>query len=240
MRSGSQTAFQKYPNALSEANLDTMNRGSRTKPRSMIGSSEGGRPLSAATYTTAMASHMSRLPDLSSSQVMSAAKSIFKGRSAIINAAKTTGARFNLRDTISSTQIFQIFKRNGVFIELTHLKVLLRELGLPFNGPSCSITLLMQACKAFINGISGGYGNDAESNVRSALTPSEFSGMSRFGGLDRGAKKQQAAKLRGLLRDIFYTSKTNLYEIFKLGMTGNSLDCDGFVRIVNEMSRGAI
>lgn len=64
--------------------------------------------------------------------------------------------------------------------------------------------------------------------------------MSRFGGADRTAKKQQVGKLRGLLRDIFYTSKTNLYEIFKLGMTGNSLDCEGFVRIVNEMSHGAI
>lgn len=98
----------------------------------------------------------------------------------------------------------------------------------------------MQACKAYVHGISGGYGNDAESNVRSQLTPSEFSGMSRFGGADRTQKKKEAAKLRGLLRDIFYTSKTNIYEIFKIGMTGNSCDIEGFQRIVSEMSRGAI
>ena len=226
MRSGSQTAIQKVPVALSETNLDTLNRGDcRMKHRSLAAtSSQGGRPMSSATYTTAMASHMSQLPALSDAQVMSAARTVFQNRGTIINAARATGARFNLRDTISSTQIFQIFKRNGVFIELAHLKVLLRELGLPFNGPSCSLTLLIQACRAYINGISGGYGNDAESNVRSTLTQSEFSGMSRFGNHDRAARKQQVVRLRGLIRDIFYTAKTNLYEIFKLGMTGNSLD----------------
>ena len=62
--------------------------------------------MSASTYTTQMASHMSTLPVLNESQIMSIASSIFKNRALIINASKVTGARFNLRDTISSTQIF--------------------------------------------------------------------------------------------------------------------------------------
>ena len=175
---------------------------------------------------------------MSVERVKGVARTIFKNRSVVINASKATGARFNLRDTISSTQIYQIFKRNGVLIELAHIKVLLRELGMPFNGPSCSLTLLMQACKAFLHGIEGGY-NDAGSQVRSTLTPSEFSGMSRFGGQDKSTLKNQATKLRGLVRDIFYTSKQNLYEIFKLGMTGNSLDLDGFNTILQELANGA-
>ena len=77
-----------------------------TKTRSFLGSSQGGRPMSAASYTTQMASHMSTLPIMSEDQVMGIAQTIFKTRGTIINATKATGARFNLRDTISSTQIY--------------------------------------------------------------------------------------------------------------------------------------
>ena len=58
-----------------------------------------------------MASHMSTLPILSEEQVMGVAQTIFSTRGTIINASRATGARFNLRDTISSTQIYQIYKR---------------------------------------------------------------------------------------------------------------------------------
>ena len=99
----------------------------------------------------------------------------------------------------------------------------------------------MQACKAYIHGISGGYGNQSQaSGVRSQLTPSEFSGISRFGGKDSSQVKQSAARLRGLIRDIFYTSRQNLYEIFKIGMTGTSLDEEGFIHIVAEIGRDSI
>ena len=154
-----------------------------------------------------MASHMSTLPNLADHQVMGVARILFQTRSQVINAARATGARFNLRDTISSTQIYQIYKRNGVLVELSHLKVLLRELGLPFNGPSCSLTLLLQACKAYIHGISGGYTSHSQGNLRSEITPSDFSGMTRFGTKDPTQLKARAATLRGVIRDIIYTSK---------------------------------
>jgi len=193
IRSGSQSAIQKFPGGatLSEANLNDLNgRGRLVKTRSLAGSSHGGRPMSAATYTTQMASHMSHLPILSEDQVMSVARTIFQSRGTIIAASRATGARFNLRDTISSTQIYQIYKRNGIMLDLTHVKVLLRTLGLPFNGPSASLTLLMQACKAYMHGIAGGYGNKSSgSGVRSQLTQSEFSGLSRFGGKDDSQAK---------------------------------------------------
>ena len=170
---------------------------------------------------------------------MAVARTLFQSRSSIIHAAKATGARFNLRDTISSTQIYQIYKRNGIFVDLGHLKVLLRELGLPFNGPSCSLTLLLQACKAYMHGITGGYGTMSQaSGVRSTLTPSDFSAMSRFGGKDGTALRQHASKIRGIIRDVIYTSKQNLYDLFKVGMTGNSLDLEGLQRIVSELNCG--
>lgn len=64
--------------------------------------------------------------------------------------------------------------------------------------------------------------------------------MSRFGGNDKTAVKSQVARLKGIIRDIFYTSKQNLYEIFKIGMTGQSLDAEGFTEIVNQISRNGL
>lgn len=73
-RSGSQSAF-KNNLALSEANLHELNGGSGLQKNGSFAGS--GRPMSAATYTTQMASHMSRLPELSSTQVMSVARTLF-------------------------------------------------------------------------------------------------------------------------------------------------------------------
>ena len=47
--------------------------------------------------------------------------------------------------------------------------------------------------------------------------------------------KASAAKLKGIVRDIFYTSKQNLYEIFKIG-AGNTLDIEGFTRIIQALA----
>ena len=56
IRSGSQTAFLKQSgaaNTLSEANLNDLNGGGRlVQTRSFVGSSQGGRPMSASTHTT--------------------------------------------------------------------------------------------------------------------------------------------------------------------------------------------
>ena len=52
--------------------------------------------------------------------------------------------------------------------------------------------------------------------------------------------KTSVTKLRGIIRDIFYTSRQNLYEVFKLGMTGKSLDAEGFALIVNEISKNGL
>lgn len=53
---------------------------------------------------------------------------------------------------MSSSQIFAVLKKAGVSIELVALKQLLNELGFAFNGPSCSLTALMTACKSYLQG----------------------------------------------------------------------------------------
>ena len=67
-----------------------------------------------------------------------------------------------------------MLRRNGIYVELGHLKVLLRELGLSFNGPSTSFTQMFNAIKAYLNQGGNTVGDQA---LRSDITPSEFSAL---------------------------------------------------------------
>jgi hypothetical protein len=111
--------------------------------------------MSKKSYTTAMASHMSNLPTIEHGTLLQYANIIFVQRRKIIDFVHSS--KYTLREVLSSTQIYQILKRCGIHVELLNLKVLLRELGFKFNGPSTSLTHFFSACKAFIHGISGGY-----------------------------------------------------------------------------------
>jgi len=42
------------------------------------------------------------------------------------------------------------------------------------------------------------------------------------------------------IRDIFYTCQRTLFDLFKLGMSGQTVDRDGFQRIVLEASGGVV
>jgi len=43
-----------------------------------------------------------------------------------------------------------------------------------------------------------------------------------------------------LLRDIFYTSQRNLYDLFKIGICGHQVDSAGFRRIIDEVGGSGI
>ena len=159
-------------------------------------------------------------------------------RKAVVAYLNRPGSRVTLRDTISSTQIYSILKKNGIYVELTHLKVLLRDLGFQYNGPSTSFTLLYQACKALLHGIVGGYTTDA-GGIRSNITISEYSALSKQHTC-ANSNATEAEKITAMLKDMIYSTKQNLYELFKVGMTGNSLDLEGLSRLVNEVSGGCV
>jgi hypothetical protein len=40
---------------------------------------------------------------------------------------------------MSSSEILQVFKKIGMYIDIGNLKALLRELGFNWNGPACSV-----------------------------------------------------------------------------------------------------
>lgn len=223
---------KRQPLPLSEACLAEFDRTSQHK--AAVKPSIAGRPMSAATHTTAMASHMSILPQLNTQQVMSVARVVFDARATVIQLTRLPNSKVNLRDTISSTQIYQILKRNGVYVDLGHIKVLLRELSLPFNGPSTSFTMLFQACKAYLHG----NGMPSGEKLRSDITNSEFSALHK--GKANYGKQTEVQKIIGKIRDLFYATKENLYEIFKVGMTGVGLDYEGFYRVVKQVSSGQV
>lgn len=135
---------------------------------------------------------------------------------------------------MSSSQMFAIMKKAGMTIELVALKQLLNELGFPFNGPSCSLTALMTSCKAFLQGSmsrSNGFAIGAEGNAETNVTTPRPVMTSEWSGA--------AQRTCDLLRDVIYTNKKPLIEIFKLGITslgsGKTVDREGFQRIVNEL-----
>ena len=43
-----------------------------------------------------------------------------------------------------------------------------------------------------------------------------------------------------MLKDMIYSTKQNLYELFKSGMAGNALDLEGFSKIIGEVSGGCV
>ena len=164
------------------------------------------------------------------------AKIVFESRSTVIQLTRQPNSKVNLRDTISSTQIYSILKKNGVFVDLGHIKVLLRELGLPYNGPSTSFTMLFNACKAYLHGQQPNV--QVNGNLRSDITQSEFSGLQRARAHE--SKQSMGQKSLAKLKDLFYATKENLYELFKVGMTGNGLDYEGFYRVVQSAAGGSV
>ena len=53
---------------------------------------------------------------------------------------------------LSSSEILNILKKVGLYLEITHLKALLKEFGFNWNGKSCSLISLFQKCQEFLYG----------------------------------------------------------------------------------------
>ncbi len=56
-----------------------------------------------------------------------------------------------------------------------------------------------------------------------------------------GQKKQLAAEdLVRKIKDLFYTSKRTIFEIFQEAKTGNSVDAQGLKQIVQKLSNNTV
>ena len=84
----------------------------------------------------------------------------------------------------------------------------------------------------------GGYGTDM-GGIRSNITTSEYSALSKQHPHKSGGKAE-AERITAMFKDMIYSTKQNLYELFKTGMTGNSCDLEGFEAIINEVSGGCV
>jgi len=79
---------------------------------------------------------MTNLPEIGRMKLMIIANDIYKNRSSISEALKQNNS--SLRNLMSSSEISSYFKKVNMFIEIGHVKCLLRELGFNWNGPACS------------------------------------------------------------------------------------------------------
>jgi len=102
-----------------------------------------------------------------------------------------------MRDKLPSSRILQALRQAGIDLNIIQVKQLLRELNLPFNGPSTSMINLIQAVKTMIHGERSG---DERSQSDASLLVSN----------------KTIEKLKGQLQGIFYNSKRSMYTLFKL------------------------
>jgi len=135
-----------------------------------------------------------------------------------------------------------MLKQCGIYIDIISLKVLLRELGFSWNGASTSFTQLYIACRAFLHGQVGG-GFCGSSALRSVASQSVFSGLPGDGNVTDPFPGQEnrprAKRVIFDLRDLFYSTGKNLFELYKMGNpNAKTLDLDQFTNIVNECSDG--
>ena len=75
--------------------------------------------------------------------------------------------------------------------------------------------------------------------IRSNITQSEYSALSKQ-QVRKNGNKAESEKITAMLKDMIYSTKQNLYELFKTGMSGNALDLDGLTRIIAEVSGGCV
>jgi len=97
------------------------------------------RPMSAVTRLTSN-SRISNVPDIGRMKIMLIANDLHKNRSAISESVMNN--KGSLRDMFSSSEIQTILKKIGIFIEIGHLKAVLKELGFNWNGKSCTFLAL--------------------------------------------------------------------------------------------------
>lgn len=97
------------------------------------------RPMSAYTGAS-RGSKMSVLPEIGRMKMLSIAADILRRKAALIDLVSQ--GKGSLRNEMSSSEISAALKRVGMYVEIGHLKALLREVGFNFNGKSCSYMAL--------------------------------------------------------------------------------------------------
>lgn len=117
------------------------------------------------------------------------------------------------------------------------IKVLLKELGFKWNGGACNFTQFFIALRSFL------HGEHQANDGQSAGNLSEFDGMD-LGALTptkpnrrQGTITGDTGKLISMLQDVFFATRKNLYELYRVGTSGQTLDFAGFKVIIADCSR---
>lgn len=127
----------------------------------------------------------------------------------------------------------------GIYLEVGHVKALLKELGFQFNGKACSLVQLFQSVQQFIYGSSQ---KEDQSGYEYQLTsPKAF--QSEPQAQSRKQKTFREARIEDQIqqiKDLFYSTGKTLYEIYQEARLGQNVDLGGFIKVVQEYSGNAV
>jgi hypothetical protein len=181
------------------------------------------RPMSAATSLSRMSNRtkQSNIPSISRMKLMTMANDIFRYKKQITDILR--GNKISPRDKQTPSEILNVLKTANIYINLPHLKGLLREFGFNTTGVSCSFLDLIRRSEAIVN---GGENPNYPKTFAEDLGPKSVKGEE----LDR-----RISDLNKLLTDIFYGSRRTLKEIFNVSKDEEDmLDNEGFTFIVKK------
>ena len=194
------------------------------------------RPMSAASRITSN-SRMTSIPELGRMKLMLIANDIHRNRQVITDVISSL-PKSSLRDMLSSSEILQILKKAGIYLEIGHLKSLLKELGFNWNGKSCSIVTLFQQVQLFIYGQT-----QHEERTGNYFTQPSGTTFSPKGNLENQRQESKARlanprieQLIQQIKDLFYSTGKSAYEIYQEARLGQTIDLGGFRKVVLDYS----
>jgi len=167
---------------------------------------------------------MSRVPDLAPFQLMNLANDIHRERAAILDVVLNGMGSMTMRDQLSSSQIQKVLNLAGYRVQIGYLKALLKELGFPFNGSSCSAQQLLMKVKGYVN--VQNYRQDTKSEAaRKSLTAEQTEILAMKNQRGPGAVIE-------VVRDMFYRSGQTMHQLFKQATTKSVLDFKSFYQLI--------
>jgi hypothetical protein len=147
-------------------------------------------------------SRMSNVPEVSSYRLALVAADIYKLRQTLTDQQKADNS--NLRETLSSSELQQLFKRVGLPIEIGLIKALLKGLGFNWNGKACSLLQLFQKCQELTSEPEGG---QSLNTIQTAPTYKTI--------LDTISKNKPVGdEFVHKIKDLFYATKKSIYDLF--------------------------
>lgn len=130
-----------------------------------------------------------------------------------------------MRDIISTSQVYSALLSVGYRTNIGNVKAILKELGFPWNGKSCSVYQLLSKVKEYVNPEL--IQREKSVGAGPADQPLLF-----------GYKKREGTQsIMEVLKDLFYGSGMSLYQVFRQATNSDVMTFEQFQELVNHLSQ---